>query len=84
LAYRNFGLEDLWNPRVTRATMRKRTKIVGADSISAGTVPVQDNPIRKLMLDYLHPSEMTPEERMDELARILAMGFLRLKCGVRS
>jgi hypothetical protein len=63
--------------------MRKRTKIVGADLQSAETVPVQDNPIRKLMLDFLHPSEMTPEERMDELASILAMGFLRLKSGIR-
>lgn len=64
--------------------MRKRTKIAGAELISAGTVSIQDNPIRKLMLDFLHPSEMTPEERMDELARILAMGFLRLRAGVKS
>jgi hypothetical protein len=63
--------------------MQKRTKIVGADYLSAGTVPVQDNPSRKLMLGFLHPSEMTPEERMDELARILALGFLRLKGGMR-
>jgi hypothetical protein len=31
------------------------------------------------MLGFLDPSEMTPEERMDELARILADGFLRLQ-----
>jgi hypothetical protein len=36
------------------------------------------NPIRKLMLDFLHPSGMTPEERMDKLARIVATGFLRV------
>jgi len=64
--------------------MRKRTRIDGADFQSAGTVPVQDNPIRKLMLGFLDPSEMTPEERMDDLASILAVGFLRLKCGVKS
>jgi len=29
------------------------------------------------------PSEMTPEERMRELASILAMGFIRLKSGIR-
>jgi hypothetical protein len=81
--YRNFELEDFWNPRVTRDTVRKRTKILGADLLSAGTVPVQDYPIRKLMLDFLHPSEMTPKERMEELASILAIGFLRLNSGIR-
>ena len=58
--------------------MRRRTSIVGADIPFAGTIPIKDNPIRKLMLGFLDPSEMTPEERMDELARILADGFLRL------
>jgi len=31
---------------------------------------------------FLHPSEMTPEERLDELAHIFAAGLLRLKAGV--
>jgi len=30
----------------------------------------------------MHPSEMTPEERLDELAHIFATGLLRLKAGV--
>jgi len=34
------------------------------------------------MLGFLDPSEMTPEERMDELASILAAGFLHLKGGM--
>lgn len=34
------------------------------------------------MIGILHPSEMTPEERIDELAEILADGILRLKTGV--
>jgi len=34
------------------------------------------------MIGFLHPSEMTPEERIDELAEILADGILRLKTGV--
>ena len=58
--------------------MQKTTEHAGADLLSAGTIPIEDNPIRKLMLGFLDPSEMTPEERMDELARILADGFLRL------
>lgn len=62
--------------------MKKTTEHAGADLLSAGTIPIEDNPIRKLMLGFLDPSEMTPEERMDELASILAAGFLRMKGGM--
>jgi len=31
------------------------------------------------MITAMHPSEMTPEERLDELAHIFATGLLRLK-----
>ena len=34
------------------------------------------------MIGFLHPSEMTPEERMDELAAILGAGFLHLRAGM--
>lgn len=61
--------------------MQKATDQDGADLLAAGTIPIEKSPIRKLMLGFLDPSEMTPEERMDELARILATGFLRLKGG---
>ena len=27
----------------------------------------------------LHPDRMTPDERLDEVARLLALGFLRLR-----
>lgn len=31
---------------------------------------------------FLHPSEMTTEERLDELAHIFGVGILRLKAGI--
>lgn len=62
--------------------MQKTTDRDGADSVFAVETAPQENPIRKLMLGFLHPSEMTPEERMEELASILADGYLRLKIGV--
>jgi hypothetical protein len=34
------------------------------------------------MMGSLDPSEMTPEERMDELAAIFAAAFLHLRAGV--
>lgn len=34
------------------------------------------------MIGCLHPSDMTPEERMDELAAIFAAGFLHLRAGM--
>ena len=34
------------------------------------------------IIGFLHPSEMTPEERMDELAAIFAAGFLHLRAGM--
>ena len=30
-------------------------------------------------MSRLHPSRMTTEERLDEVARLLALGFLRLR-----
>lgn len=39
-------------------------------------------PVFVWMIGFLHPSEMTPEERMDELAAILAAGFLHLRAGM--
>lgn len=50
--------------------------------MSAEAIPPEHKPIRKLMLGFLDPSEMTPEERMDELASILAAGYLHLKGGM--
>jgi len=41
------------------------------------------DPTRRPIIGLLHPSEMTPEERLDELASILAAGFLRLKAGMQ-
>jgi len=82
--FQKFELEVFSSPRVTGGTMPQKQNRDGAGLLSAIEVPVQDNPIRKLMLDFLHPSEMTPEERMDELAGILAMGFLRLQSGINS
>ena len=79
----NSGLEDFLSPRVTRGVMQKRTEHAGADLLAARTIPIEHNPIRKLMLGFLDPSEMTPEERMDELASILAAGFLRMKGEMR-
>lgn len=38
--------------------------------------------IPKPVIGFLHPSDMTPEERLDELAAILASGFLRRKAGI--
>jgi hypothetical protein len=29
--------------------------------------------------EAIHPSPMTPDERLDEVARLLALGFLRLR-----
>lgn len=54
-----------------------------AEVLSAEPLPPGHNPIRKIMLGFLDPSEMTPEERGDELASILAAGFLNLKGGMR-
>ncbi len=34
------------------------------------------------VIGFLHPAEMTPEERTDELAAILAAGFLHLRAGM--
>lgn len=34
------------------------------------------------IIGFLHPSEMTAEERMEELAAIFAAGFLHLRTGV--
>ena len=34
------------------------------------------------IIGFLHPSEMTPEERTNELAAILAAGFLSLLAGM--
>ena len=34
------------------------------------------------IIGFLDPSEMTPEERLDELAAILAAGFLHLRAGM--
>ena len=62
--------------------MQKLTECAGADFLSAGTIPIEDNPIRKPLQGFRTPSEMTPEERMDEMASILAAGFLRMKGGL--
>ena len=34
------------------------------------------------IIGFLHPSDMTPDERMDELAAIFAAGFLHLRAGM--
>ncbi len=62
--------------------MNETTNHERADLLSAEPIPPEHNPIRKLMLGFLDPSEMTPEERMDELASILAAGYLHLKGGM--
>ena len=34
------------------------------------------------IIGFLHPSEMTPEERMDELAAVFAAEFLNTRAGI--
>lgn len=63
--------------------MNETTNQEWAELLSAEPIQPEHNPIRKLMTGFLDPSEMTPEERMDELASILAAGFLHLKGGMR-
>ena len=45
--------------------MKRTTERAGAEFVCAGTMPIQDGPVRKLMQGVLSPSEMTREERMD-------------------
>jgi hypothetical protein len=40
------------------------------------------NPPNEPIIGFLHPSEMTPEERTEELTTIFAAGFLHLRTGV--
>jgi hypothetical protein len=64
--------------------MQKTTNSDAAADGAAENAPDENNPIRKLMLPLMDPSEMTPEERMDELASILAMAFLQIEVGRHS
>lgn len=64
--------------------MEKISNPDGATIATAGAVPDVNNPIRKLMLPLMDPAEMTPEERMEELASILAMAFLEYKIAAHS
>jgi hypothetical protein len=42
--------------------MQETTNQEWAKALSAEPLPPEHNPIRKLMLGFLDPSEMTPEE----------------------
>lgn len=50
--------------------MQEMTNHEWAELLSAEPIPPEHNPLRKLVLGFLDPSEMTPEERMEELASI--------------
>ena len=63
--------------------MHETTNHEWAELLSAEPIPPEHNPIWKLMLGFLAPSEMTPGERMDELASILASAYLQFKAAKR-